>query len=72
MNRMTDNACKDCAYFHRDNYDTGECRRCPPVVVPGRLLQAGERNDDRGVWPEVPEDAWCGEFATATDMGAGS
>jgi hypothetical protein len=47
--------CKRCKYFFETKYAfTGECRRFPPVFVPGSFNAA--------VFPEVPIECCCGEF----------
>ena len=56
---MTDN-CKVCAFYEdhignsHDVENAGLCRSNPPVSQP--------EADQRGLWPVVSADDWCGRF----------
>ena len=49
--------CGDCRYWQaREGRVLSTCRRNPPVMA---------HESNRGFWPVVEEDGWCGEFAPA-------
>jgi hypothetical protein len=52
-------ACSDCAFsdMHEQNDALFYCRKRAPAHIKG----------DRGVWPVVGEDDWCGEYRKAKD-----
>jgi hypothetical protein len=67
--------CKDCKWWNfleaievktRDNeepyrYDIGDCRRHPPVFA-GLLRDECDMEWSRGIWPDIHDNDWCGEF----------
>ena len=53
---MTGFKCEDCKYFEQCNKFLGWCRRNPPTI-----LLTEDRFGD-GVWPNVSQEDWCGEF----------
>jgi len=56
--RLMSKSCKKCRHFHQfTNYESGHCRRYPPVV-----LDTKEEGLESTVWPVVNEEHWCGEY----------
>ena len=53
---MADNpegeSCSTCRFYGRPAGGMGQCRRHPPTVVA----------TGAGVWPQVHDDDWCGEY----------
>ena len=47
--------CETCMFFHKVIASIGECRKNVPKIIQ-------EINDSIGIWPEVEDDKWCGEF----------
>lgn len=52
-------ACSECEFseMHEQNDTLFYCRRRAPAILKG----------DRGVWPVVSADEWCGEYRKAKD-----
>lgn len=47
--------CEVCRYYRQFiDGESGECRRYPPRIIPGR-------DDTAGHWPVVNDADWCGE-----------
>ena len=53
--------CGDCRFWNSPNGGMGECRRNPPVP-----LQTCD--EFIGVFPVMPWDYWCGEFALKQEV----
>ncbi|WP_349369097.1 hypothetical protein [Salinarimonas sp.] len=62
---MTTCACGNCQFFDDKapsapaKNDAGLCRFNPPISQPAR--------DDRGLWPVVEKEDWCGHFAATVE-----
>ena len=54
--------CETCRFFH----EMGECRRRAPVQ---RSHDSNDLDNERGVWPRVWVDDWCGEHQPAPREG---
>jgi hypothetical protein len=67
MNKNT-TTCKDCWFFERTNVAGGQCRRYPPKTFD--TLVINQNND--GVFPNVNESWWCGEWEPAEDLTNGN
>lgn len=51
-------ACKACAFYEAETANAahaGLCRFNPPVFL--------TEEEQRGVWPVVKDDDWCGHFS---------
>ena len=63
---MTERLCKNCAYFEPIEYEYGECRHAPPIVIEklvggnshANIFQASKH-------PHVTSGHWCGMFRPA-------
>lgn len=63
---MTERLCKNCTYFEPTEYEYGECRHSPPIVIEklvggnshANIFQASKH-------PQVPANHWCGKFSPA-------
>ncbi|HKR17674.1 hypothetical protein [Rhizorhapis sp.] len=70
-----DERCENCRFFVKceDQHTYGDCHRLPPqfnfsayftedgYYTPKRYKAEISRHRD-GVWPNLSQDAWCGEF----------
>jgi hypothetical protein len=54
---MAAEKCKNCK-FRKDT----ECRRLPPIFSNPAVAQLADKPPSAGVWPEVENDGWCGEW----------
>lgn len=58
---MTKPTCATCPFWDPDNFDEGDCRKNPPVVVMADIgLESGSMVAATR-WPQVDRDDWCGE-----------
>jgi hypothetical protein len=57
--------CSECEYWSRQDKNTGDCKRFPPVLT-GTI---GQKDDERPrfEWPRTIEADWCGEGQKASD-----
>ena len=57
MSENNEQTCRSCRHYAKD---AGECRRQPPKAVKKDAQYTG-------VWPQVADDRWCGEYKTETE-----
>jgi hypothetical protein len=55
-------SCGNCKFFQQINPQSGLCRRYPPAIQ--IIPVAGGMAPAVNLYPVVPEEAWCGEWAT--------
>jgi len=70
--------CQDCRFFEPESGAVkaemagsgamafyGDCRRHPPIVLPGRQIGQGAAAISHPIdrWPHVHRDQWCGDYA---------
>lgn len=56
--------CAKCIFYLKDNKVQGSCHKSPPNLI---FLGMNPKNSPPtpirfSMWPEVMNDAWCGEF----------
>lgn len=78
MNRLIELAerCGGCRFFvkHEPQHTYGDCHRLPPTFEMSPSFQEGNygqrvtvnvHKPRNGVWPNIAQDEWCGEFQVA-------